>query len=518
MQKKFIILLFFPVIIYSQQQVDISWPTLAKSDWPMIKHDPQFTGRSPYKGPQTPNIIWTADLEYGILSGPVIGTDDNLYFGTNYADPNRLGVSDYFYCYTHKGEFVWEYKTGTKYPPKAGILIDSSNTIYFGGATDRYLYALNPDGTLKWKYETSAIMGVPLLNIDLEGNIYVTNDDSLYSITNNGTLNWSRKYESGFFTMSPVFSPDGQTIYIAGKDSNLFALNLNGDIKWKFRCGKVEIAPIIDSDGNIYFGPKEKPQYLYCLYPNSDIKWKYLIQSKWTTGIRSIPAIDYNGNIYFITTDTTYISYYPKSLVSINNGGVFRWKYLFIDLGPDSSEDFLQPLICDSEGTIYVGSTYGWYYYSISADGALKWKLPLEFGKKQVDYTGAIYRDGTLFIGVHGNSLFAGSIQTLIAIKDTGVISVDENKPSLTGNILFQNYPNPFNAQSTFKYELNESGFVDLRIYNILGKEVALLVQEEKFPGLYSIEYDARDLPSGVYFYELKIRGQIQTKKMLLLK
>ena len=518
MQKKFLILLFLPVIIYSQHQVDIPWPTLAKSDWPMIKHDPQFTGRSPYKGPQTPNIIWTADMENGILSGPVIGTNDNLYFGTNYADPNHLGVSDYFYCYTHKGEFVWEYKTGTKYPPKAGILIDSSNTIYFGGATDRYLYALNPDGTLKWKYETSAIMGVPLLNIDLEGNVYVTNDDSLYSITNNGTLNWSKKYESGFFTMSPVFSPDGQTIYIAGKDSNLFALNLGGDIKWKFKCGKVEIAPTIDNDGNIYFSPKEKPQYLYCIFPDANIRWRYLVQSIGSAGTSTVPAIDYKGNIYFTAFDTIYMGYYPKALISITNKGEFRWKYLFTDFGPDSSEDFLQPLICDSEGTVYIGSTYGWSYYAISAEGILKWKLPLEFLKKQVDYTGAITKEGTLFIGVHDNSLFAGSIQTLIAIQDTGTVSVNEITSEIKYYSLSQNCPNPFNSSTRIIYSIPQNSRVIIKLFDILGNEIKTLMDDERHAGQGDVIFNAEDLPGGVYFYNFTAGSYSQTMKMVLLK
>ncbi len=76
--KSLVLLLLLPSLLYSQQQVDIPWTTLADSPWPMVKHDPQFTGRSPYKGPQTPNIIWTRDMENGIFSGPVIGETGNL--------------------------------------------------------------------------------------------------------------------------------------------------------------------------------------------------------------------------------------------------------------------------------------------------------------------------------------------------------------------------------------------------------------------------------------------------------
>ena len=90
--------------------------------------------------------------------------------------------------------------------------------------------------------------------------------------------------------------------------------------------------------------------------------------------------------------DTACCPYYP-ALASFTNAGEFRWKYLLDD---EESDDFWQPLICDSEGTVYVGSTFGYNYYAISSDGILKWKLPLEFNSQQVDNTGAISKDGTL--------------------------------------------------------------------------------------------------------------------------
>ncbi len=154
MFKVIILVITITGFIFSQQQTDIPWPTLADSDWPMIKHDPQFTGRSPYKGPQTGTVIWTADLEDGIFSGPVLGENGNLYFGTYYQDPQFLGLSDYFYCYDSTGHFLWDYKLGRNRPPQTGIVIDSSNTIYFG-SLDGYLYALKPDGTLKWEFNTT---------------------------------------------------------------------------------------------------------------------------------------------------------------------------------------------------------------------------------------------------------------------------------------------------------------------------------------------------------------------------
>jgi len=508
MVKKILLSILLTTLVYTQQQTDIPWPTLANTDWPMIKHDPQFTGRSPYKGPQTPTIIWTRDLEDGIFSGPVIGDEGYLYFGTYYDYPVIQAFSDYFYCYDSTGNYVWDYKLGRNRPPQSGILIDSSNTIYFG-SLDKYLYALNPDGTLKWEFETSApIVELAIPNIDLQGNIYITNGlGRLYSIKPDGTLNWDTTYESGFFQKSPVFSPDGNTIYIAGRDSNLFALNLDGSLKWKFSCEKIHRSPIVDIDGNIYFTPEG---YIYALNPNCEIQWLY---PTFNVGY-SIPTIDKNGNIYVMTFDTTCCPYY-QALVSLNYDGDFRWKYIFDD---EESDDFWQPLICDSEGTVYVGSTFGYNYYAISSDGTLKWKLPLEFNNQQVDNTGAISKDGTLYLGVHNVSLVTNQTETLIAIKDTGAVSVDEKKIIIKDYSLSQNYPNPFNPTTTIKYSIRERGFVQLKVYDILGKEVTILVNEEKQQGNYSVFFNGNNLPSGVYVYSLRVNGIIENKKMILLR
>ncbi len=519
MKKIVVSLLFIPSVLFSQQQVDIPWPTLAKSDWPMIKHDPQFTGRSPYRGPQTPTIIWTADLEDGIFSGPVIGSDNNLYFGSYFQDPYFLGLSDYFYSYTADGKFRWQYKTGTSRPPQSGILIDSGNTIYFG-SLDRYFYALNPDGTLKWKYYTTAPIPENVVpNIDLDGNIYFTNGlGGLYSLKPDGTFNWNIKYENGFNPRIPVFSPDGQTIYIAGRDSNLFALDPNdGSIKWKFRCGRMQKAPLVDNEGNLNFLAMGNPEYFYSLSSEGDERWKFLVQGIGPAGSYSAPTMDYEGNLYFIAFDSTFIGYYPMAMYSLNYEGKFRWKYIFENIG-SYQEDIWQPLICDTMGTIYAGSTFGYYYYAISKDGQLKWKLPLEWNKKQVDNTGAISKDGTLYIGVHGSADYTGFTKTLIAIKDTGTVSVNEKTSEPSDYKLYQNYPNPFNPLTKINFNIRKTGNVKLEVFDIYGSRVAILVDGIKREGENSVIFDGSRLASGVYVYRLQAGDFTSTRKMTLLR
>jgi hypothetical protein len=90
--------------------------------------------------------------------------------------------------------------------------------------------------------------------------------------------------------------------------------------------------------------------------------------------------------------------------------------------------------------------------------------------------------------------------------------------------VLYQNYPNPFNPSTVISYQLPVISNVTLKVYDILGNEIATLVNEEKQPGVYEVEFGnvgtSRDLslPSGVYFYQLKTGSFSSIKKMVLLK
>ena len=83
---------------------------------------------------------------------------------------------------------------------------------------------------------------------------------------------------------------------------------------------------------------------------------------------------------------------------------------------------------------------------------------------------------------------------------------------------LIQNFPNPFNPVTVIKFELPQASFVKLRVYNTLGEEVGNLINEKKDAGIYSVDFNAKHLPSGVYLYRLETNGYTQTKKMLLVK
>ncbi len=97
-------------------------------------------------------------------------------------------------------------------------------------------------------------------------------------------------------------------------------------------------------------------------------------------------------------------------------------------------------------------------------------------------------------------------------------MSVDNETNPPTDFILSQNYPNPFNPKTKISYQIPELSYVTLKVYDVLGKEVAILVNEEKLIGNYEVEFNAENLPSGVYFYRLQAGSFVETKKMVLMK
>jgi len=95
-------------------------------------------------------------------------------------------------------------------------------------------------------------------------------------------------------------------------------------------------------------------------------------------------------------------------------------------------------------------------------------------------------------------------------------VEIDNSIPSLF--ILYQNYPNPFNPSTSIQYAIGSKQYASLKVYDLLGNEVATLVSEVKPAGIYEVEWDANLFPSGVYFYQLRTGNFVKTKKMILLR
>jgi hypothetical protein len=109
--------------------------------------------------------------------------------------------------------------------------------------------------------------------------------------------------------------------------------------------------------------------------------------------------------------------------------------------------------------------------------------------------------------------------QQINASGQLGVVTSVEDLSSATPQEfhLDQNYPNPFNPSTNINYSIPQSGLVSLKVYDVLGKEVATLVNEEKTAGSYEVEFNALQLSSGIYFYKLQAGSFVETKKMILI-
>jgi hypothetical protein len=99
------------------------------------------------------------------------------------------------------------------------------------------------------------------------------------------------------------------------------------------------------------------------------------------------------------------------------------------------------------------------------------------------------------------------------------LLSIGEETTALPGGFtLKQNYPNPFNPETTIEFVLQQNALVVLSIYNVLGQKLYEVLNEPKTAGVYQVNFDGKLLPSGIYFYELKVGDQGQVKKMSLNK
>jgi outer membrane protein assembly factor BamB len=263
---------------------------------------------------------------------------------------------------TNLGTLKWRYFTSNYRQIYSSPAIGLDGTIYFGSMNDT-LYALNPNGTLKWSFSTNRdIYSSPAIGSD--GTIYFGSyDNYLYALNPDGSLKW--RYDAGTsIHSSPAIGQDG-TIYFGQMVGEYYpgyfiALNPDGSLKWRYPTNSdIYSSPSIGQDGTVYFGSwsRQNEIYFYALNPDGSIKWRYPSAASF----RSSPAIGSDGTIYFVN--------YDYHLVALNPDGTLKWS------SPDSLGQFsveLSPVI-GSEGTIYCGGYLN--FFAINPDGTVKWGI-----------------------------------------------------------------------------------------------------------------------------------------------
>lgn len=191
--------------------------------------------------------------------------------------------------------------------------------------------------------------------------------------------------------------------------------------------------------------------------------------------------------------------------------------------------DVLGGVDCNQVNPVYMYSgdpvnQYGWIntFYTDQRQLASSGPFRLEVGKPVTIIIAHIAGRGTDYLNsITVSRDFSAAIQSFYESNFTSIpVSVEDGNPDIIADKfeLYQNYPNPFNPATTIKFSIPQTSRVTLRVFDILGEEVATLVNEEKPAGIYEVEFNGSDLASGIYFYLLKTEEFIQTKKAILLK
>jgi hypothetical protein len=299
-----------------------------------------------------------------------------------------------------------------------------------------------------------------------------------------------------------------QSISITSKRFGFFGTDYSSGGNWNV-AGR---AFVFDREGNIIFTKKQ-----------DDVAT--------TAGI-----IDADGSIYLSYTEPVGISFVT---IKFDSAGNEIWKRYW-DGNPRYNTNqvaWIQDVIpYPTGGCIVVGSigkdTFGlpisanlrdFGVVAYNQNGQELWYIRDEAGyKSERNDLWAAGFDRQNYLILVGSSSQKWDGKSRIVIQKwyiPGITTVeDELNPNLKNYELYQNYPNPFNPTTTIRFTIPHRKHVTLKVFDVLGKEVKTLVNEEKDPGSYEVKFDASNLPSGVYFYQLQAGKFIQTKKMILLK
>ena len=167
---------------------------------------------------------------------------------------------------------------------------------------------------------------------------------------------------------------------------------------------------------------------------------------------------------------------------------------------------------------VFLNNNTGWAIgYTQNGDGGIL--RTVDGGMSWIVDTGNLSSKLNALFIKDGYGWAVGENGLVLRNTDAGTVWVEnENKTIPVAFRLDQNYPNPFNPSTKIKYLIPQSSNVVIKVYDILGNEIETLVNEEKQIGTYEITWYAENLPSGVYFYQLRAGDFVETKKMLLIK
>ena len=454
------------------------------------------------------------------------------------------------------------------------IAIDRANNVYISGYvtktpvnTDIVLLKYNPDGDLIWDKEFSgsanlndfggSVVTDDSGNVFLSGNTSHTvsgSDITLIKYDSSGSFKWVKYYNSGLDTndydLKMKMDRNGN-LCIAGYNNNSTGNNTktlalkfdhDGDLLWN----RIYNGPkngfntphdfIVDrSDNMIITGCSPGIgsgvyDYITIKYdPDGEMKWlsRYNQQGTYYDVANSL-AEGSDGSIYVTGVSGILINQSTFDIVTIkyDSNGTQKWSAIYNGAG--NNTDIGNKILIDENENVFVtGITSGQGTLKdiviIKYDSAGNQNDLLNFNSvnnlNENIYEGIISSNGELILAGNvqtGNTSYSAltmSISTKTNINVNSNLIPDDFK-------LYQNYPNPFNPKTIINYELQVSGddLVSLKVFDVLGNEVAVLVNEKQNAGSYSVEFDGSNFSSGIYLYTLSTNGISNTMKMIMLK
>ena len=410
---------------------------------------------------------------------------------------NVFVAGDGLFKYDKDGNLLWSSPVNGAF---YSIAVDDTGNAYVSGSMNGGFFFItkkfSPTGNIQWErtYNNLDYNVVRDLVLDKSGNVLITGQSSQKGIfydfvtikySNNGDQLWLRRYDAGNDDIPyGIATDDSNNVYVTGWNRNATtdALTIKyspeGDSIWKAIYdgggGDVGYDIVVDSLGCVYIGGITfSSDYLTLKYDNrGNLMWSK-VQPGYQIGPQHpVVKIDKDRNVYMSYVSRPSGNNYNYAIVKYDNVGNQKWIADYNNGG--SSFNYVKDFVLDKDAKIYVtGESIGGHGYSIA---------------------------------------------TVKFIQDpTSITPIPNIIPK--NFYLDQNFPNPFNPVTHLGFGISKLGFVSLKVYDALGKEVAALVNEQKSPGSYEVEFDGSDLPSGIYFYSLQIEGKIvQTKSMVLLK
>ena len=501
------------------------------------------------------------------LNDMVIDTNGNVIvtgrIATNTQNTNYATVK-----YSSSGQQQWAaiYNgIGTNSIDEAvAVTVDKSGNVYVTGfsehsgfLTDDYVtIKYNSSGVQQWlaRYDSGSLDDPVAIAVDNIGNVYVSGysyitgaDYLTIKYNNNGDSIWTRRYNGpangNDFARSMVFDRLGN-VYVTGNSQSencytTIKYSETGQELWvkKFVLGYARGLKIaIDTNFNVFVTgnvwQNNKDDIVTLKYNSTGSLIWYARYGGLSNGNNDVSdiKIDYSQNIYVTgMTNDGGIYGFDYVLIKYNQNGDSLWvrKYL----NPNNyTNDRPNSIAVDNNGVYITGyaadsnDNLDATTLKYSHSGNLLWITRQPGGGKKivVDKNNKVLVSGTI-----------GTNVDFITIKynqPSGIISSSNGIPEQFS--LSQNYPNPFNPKTHIEFAIPPSKGVrgmtaKIVIYDVLGREIAVLVNQQLTPGTYEVEWDGSNYPTGVYFYRLTVFSSAhskwsdewsQTRKMVLLK